>query len=86
LSKEERAQDLVEEAYDLPIRDAIKNIDIALNFNPDCIEAYEFLGSVQRSPESAVSYYEKGVNIGRRIFGGKYLKDHKGQFWGFHET
>ncbi len=86
LTKEERAQDLVEEAYDLPIRDAIKNIDIALNFNPDCIDAYEFLGSVQRSVESALNYYEKGVNIGKRIFGGKYLKDHKGQFWGFHET
>lgn len=86
LTKEERAQDLVEEAYDLPIRDAIKNIDVALNFNPDCIEAYEFLGSVQRSIESALNYYEKGVNIGKRIFGGKYLKDHKGQFWGYHET
>ena len=86
LSNEERAQDIVEEAYDLPIRDAIKNIDIALNFNPDCIEAYEFLGSVQRSVESAFLYYEKGVKIGRRIFGGNYLKEHKGQFWGFHET
>ena len=32
LSKEERAQDLVEEAYELPIRDAVKNIDIALTW------------------------------------------------------
>lgn len=86
LSKEERAQDLVEEAYDLPVRDAIKNIDIALNFNPDCIEAYEFLGSVQNRIESALSYYEKGVNIGKRIFGGNYLKKHIGHFWGLHET
>ncbi|MDQ3020720.1 MAG: hypothetical protein M3R36_09130 [Bacteroidota bacterium] len=86
LTKEERAQDLVEEAYDLPIRAAIKNIDIALNFNPDCIEAYEFLGSVQRSIESALPYYEKGVNIGKRLFGGNYLEKHRGQFWGFHET
>lgn len=86
LTKEEQAQDLVEEAYDLPIRAAIKNIDVALNKNPDCIEAYEFMGSVQRSIESALDYYEKGVNIGKRIFGGEYLKDHKGQFWGFHET
>ena len=86
LSKEERAQDLVEEAYDLPIRDAIKNIDIALNFNPDCIEAYEFLGSVQRSLGSAIKYYKDGIEIGKRIFGGDYLKANIGHFWGIHET
>ncbi len=86
LTNEERAQDLVEDSYDLPMLDAVKNIEAALNLNPDCIEAYEYQGSVQRSVESALSYYEKGVNIGKRIFGGKYLKEHKGQFWGFHET
>lgn len=86
LSKEERAQDLVEEAYELPIRDAIKNIDIALNLNPDCIEAYEFMGTVQSRIDSALSYFEKGVNIGKRIFGGNYLEKHKGHFWGLHET
>lgn len=86
LSKEQRAQDLVEEAYDLPIREAMKNIDVALNFNPDCIEAYEYLGSVQRRIDSALSYYEKGIEIGRRIFGGKYLEKNRGHFWGIHET
>lgn len=86
LSKEERAQDLVVEAYELPIRDAIKNIDIALNLNPDCIEAYEFMGTVQSRIDSALSYFEKGVNIGKRIFGGNYLEKHKGHFWGLHET
>jgi len=86
LSKEERAQDLVEEAYELPIRDAIKNIDIALNFNPDCIEAYEFMGQIHKRIDSSLSYYEKGVNTGKRIFGGNYLKMNRGHFWGLHET
>lgn len=86
LTMEERAQDLVEEAYALPIRSAIKNIDIALNFNPDCIEAYEFMGHIQKRLDSSLAYYEKGVNIGKRIFGGNYLKMNKGHFWGLHET
>ncbi len=86
LSEEERAQDLVEEAYGLSTKDAIKNIDLALNLNPDCIEAYEFLGSVQSRIESALTYFEKGVNIGKRIFGDNYLKKHRSHFWGLHET
>jgi len=30
--------------------------------------------------------YKKGILIGQRIFGGDYLEDNKGMFWGIHET
>lgn len=86
LTNIEKAQDLVEEAYDLPIREAFKNVEIALKLDPDCIEAYEFFAKKQVSVDSAIPYYEKAVKIGREIFGGEYLKVHQGQFWGFHET
>lgn len=57
-----------------------------MKLDPDYIEAYEFLGSMERTAELAGIFYEKGISIGRRIFGGKYLEEHKGMFWDFHET
>jgi len=86
LTQIEKAQDLVEEAYSLPIREAFKNVEIALKFDPDSIEAYEFFAKKQISVDSAIPYYEKAIKIGRRIFGGKYLENHRGHFWGLHET
>lgn len=86
LSFQEQAQDLVFEAYELPPVKAKQNIEKALQFDSNCIEAYEFLGSMEDSPEIASAFYEKGIAIGRKIFGGKYLDKHKGAFWGFHET
>ncbi|MBW7888786.1 MAG: hypothetical protein H3C35_10590 [Bacteroidetes bacterium] len=86
LNFKEQAQDLVISAYELTPAKAKINIEKALQLDPDCIEAYEYLGSIERTAELASIFYEKGILIGRRIFGGKYLEEHKGMFWGFHET
>ncbi len=86
LSFQEQAQDLVFAAYELTPAKAKANIEKALKLDPDCIEAYEFLGSMEKSAEVATAFYEKGISIGRRVFGGTYLEEHKGMFWGFHET
>jgi len=86
LSFKEQAQDLVYAAYDLNHLKAKANIEKALKLDPDCIEAYEFLGSAEQTVEIAIALYEKGISIGRRVFGGKYMDEHKGMFWGFHET
>ncbi|MBK8982665.1 MAG: hypothetical protein IPM38_10180 [Ignavibacteria bacterium] len=86
LDFKEQAKDLVYDSYDLSPTKAKANIEKALKLDPDCIEAYEFLGTMELTAELAGVYYEKGIAIGRRVFGGKYLKEHKGMFWGFHET
>lgn len=86
LNFQEQAQDLVFDAYELPPTLAKKNIEKALRLDSNCIEAYEFLGSLEKSAEIACAFYEKGIAIGRQVFGGKYLEEHKGAFWGFHET
>jgi tetratricopeptide (TPR) repeat protein len=86
LSIEEQAQDLVFEASELSPAKAKSNIEKALQLNPDCIEAYEFLGNRERTAEMACIFFEKAVTIGRRVFGGKYFEEHEGKFWGFHET
>ena len=86
LSFSEQAQDLVYEAYELPPAKAKKNIEKALQLDSNCIEAYEYLGAMESTVEIASAFYEKGIAIGRQVFGGKYLDEHKGSFWGFHET
>ncbi|MCX6161054.1 MAG: hypothetical protein NTV87_06935 [Ignavibacteriae bacterium] len=86
LNNQEKAQDLVYEASELSPAKAKAKIKKALQLDPDCIEAYEYLASTDRSLKSAMMNYEKGIAIGKRIFGGKYLEEHKGMFWGFHET
>jgi tetratricopeptide (TPR) repeat protein len=86
LSPKERAQDLVFEAHGLSKTKGKKNIEMALELDPDCIEAYVYLGEIENTIERVVLQYEKGIDIGRRVFGGEYLREHKGMFWGFHET
>lgn len=86
LNYQEQAQDLVYEAYELPPEKAKRNIEKALQLDSNCIEAYEFLGEMESNAEIASIHYAKGIAIGKQIFGGKYLEEHKGAFWGFHET
>ncbi len=86
LTAKEQAQDLVFEAYDLPNKQGIAKAKEALALDEDCIEAYEYLSSIELYAEKAISLLEKGIEIGRKRFGGKYLEVNKGMFWGIHET
>ena len=86
LTPEEQAQDLVFEAFELTPAKAKKNIEKALALDPNCIEAYEYLASKEKKAEKALEFLEKGITIGRKKFGGKFLKKNKGIFWGIHET
>lgn len=86
LGPQEKAQDLVFDAYDLEFPEARENIAAALELDPDCIEAYEYLGSHEPVPEIAMVFFEKGISIGEKKFEGKHLKENIGHFWGLHET
>lgn len=86
LNRQEQAQDLIFEAYELSPAKAKQNIKKALSMDSNCIEAYELLGSMEDTAEIATAFFEKGIAIGRQVFGGEYLEENKGHFWGFHET
>jgi len=86
LNFQEQAQDLVFAAYEFPPAKAKQNIETALQLDSNCIEAYELLGFMENIPEIAIAFYEKGISIGREVFGGNYLELHKGTFWVIHET
>jgi tetratricopeptide (TPR) repeat protein len=86
LSTKEKAQDLIFEAYELsPVQGKLR-AETALYLDIDCIEAYEYLASLEDTAEIAIIFFEKGVSVGRKLYGGAYLKAHKGMFWGLHET
>jgi tetratricopeptide (TPR) repeat protein len=86
LTIKEQAQDLIFEAYELPDDKGYELALKALQMDPECIEAYEYLGSLEPITETAIVYYKYGVEIGRRIFANNYLKDSIGHFWMIHET
>jgi tetratricopeptide (TPR) repeat protein len=86
LSKKQLAQDLVSEAEELPPGKAKQKARQALKIDPNCIEAFELLGNLEHDVQAALPFYLKGINIGKRVFGGKYLEENKGHFWGIYET
>jgi tetratricopeptide (TPR) repeat protein len=86
LTDEEKAQDLIFAAWDLPPYKAKKKIEEALELDPFCIEAYEWLGINEDNTAFAIAFFNRGVTIGRRRFGGEFMKTHKGHFWYMHET
>jgi len=58
LKDKEEAQGLVFETYELPPDEARVNIELALQLDHDCIEAYEFLGIIESSTEIAMVFFE----------------------------
>lgn len=86
LTIKEQARDLISEANDLPDEKGHKLALKALKMDPDCIEAYEYLGSLEPIPETEILYYKNGIDIGRRIFARSHFKDGVGKFWMINET
>jgi tetratricopeptide (TPR) repeat protein len=86
LTPEEQAEDIVAEAQDLPPAQARKKIQEALALDPDCIDAYVALGSLEAESKAALKHLEKGVAIGRRKFFGENAEEYAGHFWGMTET
>jgi tetratricopeptide (TPR) repeat protein len=86
LTDEEQAQDMVFAAYNETPEKGRELVEDALLLDPDCIEAFEYLAEQEMTPEIAIAFLEKGINIGRTKFGGEFLKENIGHFWAIHET
>ena len=86
LSEKEKAEDLVYEAYNLSKTKGIKLAQQSLEIDPDCILAYQYLGEHQNNPNNAKVYFKKGVEIGKKKFGGAFEKENAGHFWLIFET
>jgi len=58
----------------------------ALVAYPDCTPAHIFLANKQTDLKKAISHYKSAIAIEEKFIGKKYLKKHKGHFWGIPET
>jgi len=86
LTIKEQAQDLIFEAVEQPEEKGYELALKALQMDPDCIEAYEYLGALEPIPETAILYYKNGIEIGKRVYAKTHFKDGIGNFWMIHET
>jgi hypothetical protein len=85
-SPEDRAFDLVDEAWESGATKGQQLARQALELWPDCIPAYEYLSVTAKSKKQRIAYVEKGVEIGQRLFGGEFREKNAGHFWHITET
>jgi tetratricopeptide (TPR) repeat protein len=85
-SKQDEAQDLVYEAQGLSDQEGRVKALQALEIDPDCIDAYEYLGMIEKDPTNALEFFSEGVKAGNRVFDENFVKENKGNYWGLLET
>ncbi len=84
--KKGHSQDLVFEAYELPVSKGKKLIKQALELDPNNAEAYNYLANIEKDIDKAIIMYEKAIKAGEITLGKKFFKEEKGYFWGMIET
>lgn len=88
LSKKDKAQDLIYDAWDEPSpKKRIRMANQALELYPDCADAYNLLAETAAgSYNEMADYYYKGMQAGERDLGKSFFRKHSGHFWGLFET
>ncbi|HAD13590.1 MAG TPA: hypothetical protein DCF33_14280, partial [Saprospirales bacterium] len=66
LTPQDRAFDLVDEAWESSAAKGASLTWQALELWPDCIPAYEYLSAVSKSKQQRIANIEKAVEIGQR--------------------
>ena len=84
--KKGRSQDLVYEAYELPVSQGKKLIKQALELDPNNADAFNYLAGIEDDTEKASKIFEKAVKAGEKSLGKKFIAEEKGHFWGILET
>lgn len=86
VTNQEKANDLMYDAYDCPPAKGKKLANEALKLDPENVRALNFLAEQAVSPESALKLYQKAVESGKKQLGESFFKKNKGHFWGLIET
>jgi hypothetical protein len=83
---EERARNLIYDAYQSDGQQRYKLAEEAVKLNPNCVDAYVILAEKTKSLEEAILLYEKGIQVGESELGKAFFNENKGYFWGLTET
>lgn len=84
----ELAQDIMYEAWEADSqKERVKLAKEALSISPDCADAYNLLAEEEAgSLEEAKTFYQKGVEAGRRALGEEIFREKDPHFWGYTPT
>lgn len=82
----EKAFDLIIEAEDASTVKGIKLAKKALELDPECVDAYNYLANTAENIDDAMHLFQKGMLIGRKALGEKFFEENSGHFWGIHES
>ncbi|WP_169907676.1 tetratricopeptide repeat protein [Priestia abyssalis] len=80
-SMQEKAQELVFDAYETTGKKRKKLAKEALKFDPDNSDAYNILGEEASTFEEALHYYHEGMVRGEKALGKRFFQENKGHFW-----
>ncbi|WP_052353763.1 tetratricopeptide repeat protein [Neobacillus jeddahensis] len=83
---EERARDLIYNAFQSEGKQRYKFAEEALKQNPNCVDAYVILAEKTKSLEESILLYEKGIQAGEQDLGKAFFSENRGSFWGLIET
>ncbi|MFL6561399.1 MAG: tetratricopeptide repeat protein, partial [Bacillus sp. (in: firmicutes)] len=83
---EERARNIIYDAYQSDGQQRYKLAEEALKLNPNCTDAYVLLAEKTKSLEEAILLYQKGIQAAERELGKTFFMENKGYFWGLIET
>ena len=81
VTNQQKANDLMYDAYDSPPAKAKKLAKDALKLDPENVRALNFLADQERIAESALKLYQKAMECGKKQLGEKFFKENKGRFW-----
>ncbi len=85
-SNEDKANNLIEEAYNSSFSKGKKLIAKALKLDPDSADAYNYLGDIQDDYVEAIRYYEEGMKAGMRKLGEDFFEKNMGHCWVLIQT
>ena len=84
---QERAQELVFDAWEVGGQEAVQLAQKALKLDPNCADAYVLLAEM--GPWDIIeirNLYRKGVEAGERTLGEDFFEENEGDFWLITET
>jgi len=86
ITNQEKANDLMYDAYDCPPAKGKKLANDALKLDPENVRALNFLAENEKTPEGSLKLYQKAMDSGKKQLGESFIKENKGHFWLMLET
>jgi hypothetical protein len=86
VTNEQKANDLMYDAYDCAPAKGKKLAKEALNLDPQNVRALNYLAELEKTPEGALKLYQHAVNAGKEQLGETFFNENKGHFWLMLET